>query len=54
MFEGEIERDFVASGLDAWLRLGIDPATDSGRDMTVGDNSVALARSGPWSRYAQC
>jgi hypothetical protein len=33
MFEGDMGRDFDASGLDARLRLGVGPATDPGRDM---------------------
>lgn len=36
MLEGAIARGFGAGGLDAWLSLGVDPATDSGRDMRVG------------------
>jgi hypothetical protein len=33
MFEDDMERDFGGSGLDAWLILVVDPATDTGRDM---------------------
>lgn len=40
MFEGDIDRGFGANGLDAWLRLGVDPATDSGRDMRIGGDAL--------------
>lgn len=33
MFEGDMGHDFGISGFDAWLRLGVDPATDAGRDI---------------------
>jgi hypothetical protein len=44
MLEADMERDFGGSGLDAWLILGVDPATDSGRDMAFRyDYSITSA-----------
>jgi hypothetical protein len=53
MFEGDMERNFGGSGLDAWLRLAVDPATDSGRDMTFKGLLYDSSQI-PWSKYAQC
>jgi len=39
MFEGDIDGSFGGSGLEAWPRLGVGPATDSGRDMAVNDDA---------------
>jgi len=46
MLEGDMDRDFGAGGLGAWLGVEADPATNSGRDMPVGYGfSVVLVSS---------
>lgn len=40
MFDGEIDRDFGGSGLEAWPGLGVGPATGSGRDMAASDDDL--------------
>ena len=53
MFEGDNGRGF-GGGLVAWLRLGVGPATDAGRDMAFGRGFFTVLARVHCSGYARC